>query len=122
MGITLIRPKISSYINPAAETFVQEIKRNWKRVKERINKGKEKIKQREDKKRLSVDIRFGDKVYLSTKNLIEKKLDPVFIGAFLVKEIKGVVATLALPNTKIFPKFHVFLLKKAPDLSVLAKK
>ena len=74
----------SSTNNPAVQTFVNKIKNNWDRVKARIQKAKEKVKDRVDKSRRNYDIQKGDRVLLSTKNLIDKKLDRLYIGAFEV--------------------------------------
>lgn len=38
-----------------------------------------------------------------------------------MKKIREITTTLKLPNTGIFPKFHVRLLKKAPKKIPLAK-
>ena len=71
--------------------------------------------------RKNYNIQKGDKVLLSTKNLIERKLDRLYIGAFKVQDIKGITVYLKLPIIGIFPKFHVSLLKRAPNGIPLAK-
>ena len=78
------------------------------------------MKERVDKKRRDYIIQKGDKVLLSIKNLIDKKLDKLFIEAFKVRDLKGVIASLELPGTGIFPKFYIRLLKRAPATTPLA--
>lgn len=120
-GKALRQELVSSTSNPAAQTFVNKMKNNWDKARARIQKAKEKVKERVDKSRRNHDIQKGDKVLLSTKNLTDKKLDRPYVGAFEVQDIKGTTAHLKLPATGIFPKFHVGLLRKAPDGVPLAK-
>ena len=42
------------------------------------------------------------------------KLDTTYIGAFKILNVKNTTVELFLPDTKIFPKFHASLIKKAP--------
>ena len=49
---------------------------------------------------------------LFIKNLINNKLNKLYIEAFKVKEVKGIITLLKLPDIKIFSRFHVSLLKK----------
>ena len=42
------------------------------------------------------------------------KLDTPYIGAFKILNVKNTTVELFLPDTKIFPKFHASLIKKAP--------
>lgn len=67
------------------------------------------------------NIKKGDKVLLSIKNLIERKLDKLYIGAFKVQDVKGTTAHLRLLSTGIFPKFYISLFKKAPEQVLLVK-
>ena len=60
-----------------------------------------------------------DKILLSIKNLINKKLNKSFIEVFKIKSIKEVIATLQLLETDIFSKFHVELLKKTFSATLL---
>lgn len=71
---------------------------------------------------MAPQLKKGDKVYLSTKNLRaqkpSKKLDAVKVGPFLIKDQKGPVNyELELPqDARIHPVFHVSLLEPAhPD-------
>ena len=52
--------------------------------------------------------------FLSTKNLTDDKLNTPYIGAFKIINVKNTTVELFLPDTKIFPKFHAFLIKKTP--------
>ena len=67
-----------------------------------------------------VTIKPGDKTLLSTKNLINKKLDTPFIKAFKMVNVKNTTIKLYLPNTRNFPKFQVFFIKKIPPDAPLA--
>ena len=59
-------------------------------------------------------IKPKDKTLLSTKNLTNDKLDTPYIGAFKILNVKNTTIELFLPDTRIFPKFHAFLIKKTP--------
>ena len=72
-----------------------------------------KVKERIDRNRREVTIRENDLVLLSTKNLIEDKLESPYVGVFKVKKVTGTTVELGLPGTKTFPKFHASLVKKA---------
>ena len=51
-------------------------------------------------------------MFLFIKNLIDNKLNKLYIEVFKVKEVKSVTTLLKLLNIKIFLKFYVSLLKK----------
>ena len=57
---------------------------------------------------------------LLTKNLTNDKLDTPYIGAFKILNVKNTTVELSLPDTKIFLKFHAFLIKKVPPDTPLA--
>lgn len=48
-----------------------------------------------------------DKILLLIKNLLDKKLEYLYLGAFKVKKVLGVV------DIKIFPKYYIVLYMKA---------
>lgn len=72
------------------------------------------MKAKVNKKRKRHLVKEGDKVYMDTKNLTDAKLEKPYTGPFEVKTVRENVAFLSLPGTKVFPKFYVSLLKKAP--------
>ena len=41
-------------------------------------------------------------------------MDTPYIGAFKILNVKNTTVELSLPDTKIFLKFHAFLIKKIP--------
>ena len=65
-------------------------------------------------------IKPRDKAFLSTKNLTDDELNTLYIVAFKIINVKNITVKLFLPDTKIFPKFHAFLIKKAPPDTPLA--
>ena len=67
-----------------------------------------------DTKKKPVTTKPKNKTLLSIKNLTNDKLDTPYIGAFRVLNIKNVTVELSLPDTKIFPIFHAFFIKKTP--------
>ena len=71
-----------------------------------------KIKIRLNKINKDVIIKNGDKVLLLIKNLIDNKLEILYIKVFKVKDIRGVTALLRLLNIKIYLRFYVSLFKK----------
>ena len=92
------------------------MKNNWETIGIKITRTRQKVKKRLDTKRNPVTIKPGDKTLLSTKNLTDNKLDTPYIGTFKMLNVKNTTVELSLPDTKIFPKFHAFLIKKtAPD-------
>ena len=49
---------------------------------------------------------------LFKRNLINNKLNILYIRAFKIKEIREVTILLKLSNIKIYSRFYIFLLKK----------
>ena len=82
---------------------------------------KKRMKQKINTKRKDHDIQDDDKMLLSTKNLIDKKLNKSFIETFQIEKIKDITTMLKLSNTKVFSKFHVRLLKKVLERISLTK-
>ena len=112
---TLLRTmEIGFTVNQTASTFATKMKNNWAAIKARITKIKQKVKKRLNAKRNPVTIKPGDKTLLSTKNLTDDKLDTPYIKAFKIVNVKNTTVELSLPDTRIFPKFHASLIKKAP--------
>ena len=74
-----------------------------------------------NKEKANVNIKKEDKILLSTKNLINNKLENSYAKAFLIKEVKEVTILLKLLNIKIFSRFYTFLLKKASLFTSLIK-
>ena len=110
-GTILKTVEIGPTVNQAASTFAAKMKNNWATIGIKITR----IRQKKmDTKKTPVTIKPGDKTFLSTKNLINNKLDTPYIGAFKILNVKNTTIELFLPNTKIFPKFHVSLIKKTP--------
>ena len=88
------------------------MKRNQIAIKERINKARLKVKIRLNKRKKEIDIRKEDKVLLLIKNLINDKLEILYIKVFKVKKVREVIVLLELLNIKIYLRFYVLLLKK----------
>ena len=88
------------------------MRRNWVTIKERINRVRLKVKIRLDKLKKNINIKEGNKVLLLIKNLIDDKLEILYIKVFKVKEVKGITILLKLLSIKIYLRFHVSLLKK----------
>ena len=106
--------EIGPTVNQAASTFAAKMKNNWATIGIKITRARQKIKKRLDTKKNLVTIKPGDKTLLSTKNLTNDKLDTPYIGKFKMLNVKNTTVELSLPDTKIFPKFHASLIKKAP--------
>ena len=113
-GTTLKTIEIGPTVNKAASTFATKMKNNWAATGTRITRTRQRIKERLDAKRNPVTIKPGDKTFLSTKNLTDNKLDTPYIKTFRVVNVKNTTVELSLPDTRIFPKFHASLIKKAP--------
>ena len=108
-------------INFATHSFANKMKSNWNKIRAKLKQVKKRMKQRVNVKRKDHDIRDDDKMLLSTKNLTNRKLNKSFIETFQVEKIKDTTTTLKLSNTKVFSKFHVKLLKKALERTLLTK-
>ena len=113
-GTVLKTVEIGFIVNQAASTFATKMKNNWAAIRARVTKIKQKIKKRLNAKKNPIIIKPGDKTFLSTKNLTDDKLDTPYIRAFKIVNVKNTTVELFLPDTRIFPKFHVSLIKKAP--------
>ena len=113
-GTILKTVEIGPTSNQAASTFATKMKNNWAAIGTRITKTRQKIKNKLNTKKNPVTIKPGDKTLLSTKNLIDNKLDTTYIGAFKMLNVKNTTIELSLFDTRIFPKFHASLIKKAP--------
>ena len=97
------------------------MKSNWDKIKTRLKQVMKKMKKRVNIKRKDHEIQQDDKIFLSTKNLTNKKLNKSFIEIFQVEKMKSITTTLRLSNTRIFLKFHVELLKKVFASTSLTK-
>ena len=106
--------EIGPTVNQTASTFAAKMKNNWAAIGTRMTRARQKVKKRLDTKKNFVTIKPKDKALLSTRNLTNDKLDTPYIGAFKMLNVKNTTVELALPDTRIFPKFHASLIKKAP--------
>ena len=104
--------------NPAAETFTQTIEKTKKLAEEELRRSMETNKKYADEKRTKgPDLKIGDYVWLSKKNIKttrpSDKLDFRKLGPFkVIGQINPVTYRLQLPNTiKIHNVFHVSLLE-----------
>ena len=113
-GTVLRTIEIGFIVNQTASTFAPKMKNNWATIGARITKVRQKVKKRLNAKKNPVTIKPGDKTLLSTKNLTDDKLDTPYIKAFRIVNVKNTTVELFLPDTRIFPKFHAFLIKKTP--------
>ena len=113
-GTVLRTVEVGLTVNQATSTFATKMKNNWAAIRARVTKIKQKIKEKLNAKRNPVTIKPKDKALLSTKNLTDDKLDTPYIRAFKIVNVKNTTVELFLPDTRIFPKFHAFLIKKAP--------
>ena len=111
-GTILKTVEIGPTTNQAISTFATKMKNNWAAIGIKITRTRQKFKKKAQKN--FVMIKPGDKKFLSTKNLTNDKLDTPYIGTFKIINVKNTTVELFLPNTKIFPKFHVFWIKKTP--------
>ena len=112
---------IATTFNLATQSFANKMKSNWDKIKTKLKKVKKKMKQRVNIKRKNHEIQQNDMMFLSIKNLTNKKLNKSFIETFQVEKIKDITTTLRLSNTKVFLKFHVELLKKVFASTSLTK-
>ena len=119
-GTTLKTVEIKHTVNQAASTFATKMKNNWATIGTRITRARQKVKEKLDAKKNPITIKPGDKTLLSTKNLTNDKLNTPYIKAFKIVNVKNTTVELALPDTRIFPKFHASFIKKAPPDTPLA--
>lgn len=94
--------------------LIKEKIKNWLIIKKKIDKIKTKIKFKLNKNKINVYIKKENKILLFTKNLINDKLNILFIEIFKIKKVKDVIILFKLLNTKIFLRFYIFLFKKTP--------
>ena len=113
-GTVLKTIEIGPTANQTASTFAIKMKNNWAAIRARITKTRQKIKEKLDAKKNPITIKPGNKALLSTRNLTNDKLDTPYIKAFTIVNVKNTTVELSLPDTRIFPKFHASLIKKAP--------
>ena len=113
-GTVLRTVEIGFTVNQAASTFATKMKNNWAAIGARVTKVRQKVKEKLNAKKNPITIKPGDKAFLSTKNLTNDKLDTPYIRAFKIVNVKNTTVELSLPDTRIFPKFYAFLIKKAP--------
>lgn len=110
----------------AAMATAEELKETHKQMEENLRKAqKSSITHANKKRKTAPQLKEGDKVYLSTKNLRNKRpskgLDHVKVGPFLIKSRRGPVNyVLQLPpDAKIHPVFHVSRLEPADPATPL---
>jgi hypothetical protein len=100
-----------------AQSAIERVE-TLKRVYDNISKMQERsIRYQNKKRKMTSQLKEGNKVYLFTKNLKtrkpNKKLNHVKVESFLIKRIKGPINyELDLPkDAKVFSIFHVSLLE-----------
>lgn len=102
----------------AANLAAVKMKNDMQGAAAALKQAQDRAKYYADQHRREINFIVGDKVLLCTKNIKIKgrkasKLMPKFIGPYeIIKKIGAVAYTLKLPPTsKIFPTFHVSLLR-----------
>ena len=107
-------------MDQSAEEYINQFKKNWKEVKENLEKAADQMKKQHNKKVIpSRKYKLGDQVYLNAANIKTthalKKLDAKFDGPFKILEAVGKLAyKLELPLTwTIHNTFHKSKLKPA---------
>ena len=107
-----------SAANPAAVKMKNDMQESLAGARAALKQAQDRAKYYADKHRREINFNVGDKVLLSTRNIKIRgrkvsKLMPKFIGPYeIFKKIGTVAYTLKLPPTsKIFPTFHVSLLR-----------
>ena len=105
---------------------ISDIKLIHQRLSANIKVSRPGIAQNANKKRkISPQLKEGDKVYLLIKNLKTKrpsrKLDHVKVGPFLIRRIKGPnnYKLQLPPDARIYPVFHISLLEPADSTTPL---
>ena len=64
-------------------------------------------------------IKKGDKMLLFIKNLMNDKLNNLYIEAFRVENVRDVTTLLTLSNIKKISRFYMFMLKKTSSSTLL---
>ena len=115
--------------NPRANWTMDQIDKTLEEIKKTIAHVQEKTQVQANKKRIEGPIlKEGDKVYLNRKNLQTKrpsdKLDFKKLGPFeITKKISDAVYELRLPEgSRVYPRFNIALLDKAPDSAELSNE
>ena len=70
------------------------------------------MKKRLNKEKNNVNIKKNNKILLFTKNLINNKLNNLYVKTFMIKNIKNVTVLLTLSDIKTFLKFYTLMLKR----------
>ena len=102
-----IEPKTRAII------FAVELKNNWATKKARIKKKKKKKKKKPPQKKSRHD-QTRNFFFFSIKDLTDDKLGTFYIKPFKIMDVKNTTVEMYLFDTRIFPKFHVSLIKKIP--------
>jgi hypothetical protein len=105
--------------NPAGKQFAERVHAAVNRAKQLLQNAQQKQAEQANKHRRDLEFAVGDKVLLSTANIVIKtpgkqKLLPRFIGPYEILQRVGRVAyKLKLPQemSRVHPVFHVSLLK-----------
>ena len=105
--------------NPSAVKMKTDMQLALVQARDALKKAQDRYKLYADKHRRDIEYKLGDSVLLSTKNIKIRgksvsKLMPRFMGPYeIIQRVGKVAYKLKLPPTsKIFPVFHVLLLKK----------
>ena len=114
-----------TYENPRSDEaikYTNDLKNLHNMIFNELEQAQIRMERYENKSRKNgPQLKEGDKVWLSTKNLKikrpSKKLDHTKVGPFFIKAVKGPVNyELDLPkDAKVHPVFHISLLEKADD-------
>jgi hypothetical protein len=106
--------------NPDGKKFAERVHAAVNRGEQMLQNAQQKQADQANKHRRDLEFEVGDKVLLSTANIVIKtpgkqKLLPRFIGPFeILKKVSRVAYKLKLPQemSRVHPVFHVSLLKQ----------